>query len=54
MIVIDQNGKFWNQYNIRPHQIDSLVFGFARSFEKKIEMKVKQFCVLSINKICYE
>ena len=24
---------------IRPHEIDSLVFGFARSFEKKIETK---------------
>ena len=27
---------------IRPHQIDSLVFGFARLFEKKIEIKVKK------------
>ena len=26
----------------RPHQIDSLVFKFARSFEKKIETKVKK------------
>ena len=29
-------------YTIRPYQTDSLVFGFAGSFEKKIEIKVNK------------
>ena len=33
-----------------PHQIDSLDFGFALSFEKKNEIKVKNLCARSMKK----
>ena len=49
------DGWVYNFINITPHQIDSLVFGFARSFEKKIKIKVKtKICARSINKIYVE